>query len=170
VKREALKYEIRDTLHDKGKRSKTMDQSTVVYILLVEDNPRDAEMITRAIRKRNIANPLFVVEDGAAALDFLFCRGAYAERDASHPPKVILLDLKLPKINGLEVLKAIKSVESTRIIPVVIVTSSREDPDIKTSYTLGANSYVVKPVDSDAFIEAMSNLGFYWLLVNHPPQ
>lgn len=147
-----------------------MDHSDVIDILLVEDNPRDAELTIRAIRKRNIVNPFHTVEDGAAALDFIFCRGAYAERDFSKPPKVILLDLKLPKLNGLEVLRAIKSDEQTRAIPVVVVTSSREDPDIKTAYALGANSYVVKPVDFDAFVEAMSNLGFYWLLVNEPPR
>ncbi|MBI5100443.1 MAG: response regulator [Nitrospirae bacterium] len=146
-----------------------MDKSTVVDILLVEDNPRDAEMISRALRKQNIANPLSVVEDGAEALDFIFCRGAYADRDISNQPKVVLLDLKLPKVNGLEVLKAIKTEAHTRTIPVVIVTSSQEDPDIKTAYALGANSYVVKPVSSDAFIDAMSRLGLYWLLVNRPP-
>jgi len=147
-----------------------MDKSTVVDILLVEDNPRDAEMISRAIRKQNIANPLSVVEDGAEALDFVFCRGQYAGRDISSQPKVVLLDLKLPKVNGLEVLKAIKADENTRTIPVVIVTSSQEDPDIKTAYALGANSYVVKPVGSDDFIDAMSKLGLYWLLVNKPPK
>jgi len=146
-----------------------MTHTELVDILLVEDDPRDAEMIVRAIRKRNIVNPLSVLEDGAEALDFIFCRGAYAGRDVSRPPKVILLDLKLPKVNGLEVLKAIKTEEWSRSIPVVIVTSSREDPDIKTAYALGANSYVVKPVDSNEFIDAMSNLGLYWLLVNQPP-
>lgn len=147
-----------------------MDNSTVVDILLVEDNPNDAEMITRALRKQNIANPLTVLEDGAAALDFMFCRGAYAGRDMAKPPKVILLDLKLPKVNGLEVLQAIKADERLRQVPVVIVTSSQEDPDIKKAYALGANSYVVKPVRSDDFMEAMSKLGLYWLLVNQPPR
>ena len=147
-----------------------MNPKTVVDILLVEDNPHDAELITRAIRKQNIGNPLFLLEDGAEALDFIFSRGAYAERDISVRPKVILLDLKLPKVNGLEVLKEIKTNELTRTIPVVIVTSSREDPDIKAAYELGANSYVVKPVSSDAFIEAMKNLGLFWLLVNQPPK
>lgn len=147
-----------------------MDNSTIVDILLVEDNPRDAELITRAIRKQNIANPLIVLEDGAAALDFMFCRGAYSCRDISKTPKVILLDLKLPKVNGLEVLQAIKADERLRLVPVVIVTSSQEDPDIKKAYALGANSYVVKPVRSDDFIDAMSKLGLYWLLVNKPPR
>jgi len=146
------------------------DNSTVVDILLVEDDPRDAELIIRALRKRNIVNPLFLVEDGAAALDFLFGRGEHADRDISRPPKVILLDLKLPKVSGLEVLAAVKQDERTRTIPVVIVTSSQEDPDIKRAYALGANSYVVKPVSSDSFIDAMSNLGLYWLLLNQPPK
>ena len=146
-----------------------MNHSEVVDILLVEDNPQDAEMTIRALRKRNIANPLHVVEDGAEALEFIFCRGAYEGRDCSRPPKVILLDLKLPKVGGLEVLKEIKSDERTRAIPVVVVTSSQEDPDIQAAYALGANSYVVKPVGFEAFLEAMSSLGFYWLLVNQSP-
>lgn len=141
-----------------------------VDILLVEDNPRDAELMVRALKKRNLANPIFVVEDGAAALDFVFCRGDFVHRDIARLPRVILLDIKLPKLNGLEVLAAIKAEERSRAIPVVIVTSSSEDPDIKKAYALGANSYVVKPVDSIAFIEAMSNLGLYWLLVNAPPK
>jgi two-component system response regulator len=147
-----------------------MNSSTTVDILLIEDNPRDAELITRALRKQNIVNPVIVLDDGAEALDLLFCRGAYANRDISSLPKVILLDLKLPKMNGLEILKAIKSKESTRFIPVVIVTSSREDPDIKKAYELGANSYVVKPVSSEAFMDTMSKLGLYWLLVNQSPK
>ena len=147
-----------------------MNQSEAVDILLVEDNPRDAELTIRALRKCNLANRLITVEDGAEALDFIFCRGKYATRDSGHPPKVILLDLKLPKVSGLEVLRALKQDDKTRAIPVVVVTSSREDPDIKTAYGLGANSYVVKPVDFDAFAEAVSSLGLYWLLVNQPPQ
>jgi len=146
-----------------------MNHSEVVDILLVEDNPNDAELTIRALRKRNIANPLHVVEDGAEALDFIFCRGAYAGRDCSKPPKVILLDLKLPKLDGLDVLKAIKADEQTRAVPVVVVTSSQEDPDIKKAYALGANSYVVKPVGFEAFLDVMSSLGLYWLLVNQPP-
>ena len=147
-----------------------MNQSEAVDILLVEDNPRDAELTIRALRKSNLANRLITVEDGAEALDFIFCRGKYATRDSGHPPKVILLDLKLPKVSGLEVLRALKQDDRSRAIPVVVVTSSREDPDIKTAYGLGANSYVVKPVDFDAFAEAVSSLGLYWLLVNQPPQ
>lgn len=146
-----------------------MGNESVVDILLVEDNPLDAELILRALRKQNIANPLSLVEDGAQALDFVFCRGEFAARDVNSPPKVILLDLKLPKVDGLEVLKQIKSDESTKSIPVVVVTSSDEDPDIKMAYALGVNSYVVKPVSSDAFIDAMSKLGLYWLLVNRVP-
>ena len=147
-----------------------MDHSKAVDILLVEDNPQDAELTIRALRKHNLANQLIAVEDGAEALDFIFCRGKYATRDSGHPPKVILLDLKLPKVSGLDVLRALKQDDRTRAIPVVVVTSSREDPDIKTAYGLGANSYVVKPVDFDAFAEAVSSLGLYWLLVNQPPQ
>ncbi len=147
-----------------------MKELEAVDILLVEDNPRDAELTIRALKKNNLANLLITVEDGAEALDFLFCRGKYATRDGGHPPKVVLLDLKLPKISGLEVLRTLKQDEKTRTIPVVVVTSSREDPDVKTAYALGANSYVVKPVDFDAFAEAVSHLGLYWLLVNQPPK
>jgi two-component system response regulator len=141
-----------------------------VDILLVEDNPHDAELTIRALKKHNLANRLIAVEDGAEALDFIFCRGKYQDRNLSDPPKVVLLDLKLPKIDGLEVLRVIRQNDATRYIPVVIVTSSREDPDIKAAYAIGANSYVVKPVDFDAFSEAVSKLGLYWLLVNQPPR
>jgi two-component system, response regulator len=147
-----------------------VNQVDAVDILLVEDNPQDAELTTRALKKRNLANRLFVVEDGAEALEFIFCRGKYAEREFTSSPKIVLLDIRLPKLNGLEVLDAIKKDERTRAIPVVMITSSNEDPDIKMAYALGANSYVVKPVDFDAFLEAMSNLGFYWLLLNQPPK
>jgi two-component system, response regulator len=147
-----------------------LNQVDAVDILLVEDNPQDAELTTRALKKRNLANRLFVVEDGAEALEFIFCRGKYAEREFTSSPKIVLLDIRLPKLNGLEVLDAIKKDERTRSIPVVMITSSNEDPDIKMAYALGANSYVVKPVDFDAFLEAMSNLGFYWLLLNQPPK
>ena len=147
-----------------------MTDTEAVDILLVEDNPQDAELTIRALKKHNLANRLITVEDGAQALDFIFCRGKYATRELSHSPKVVLLDLKLPKVSGLEVLRALKQDERTRSIPVVVVTSSREDPDIKTAYSLGANSYVVKPVDFDAFAESVSSLGLYWLLVNQPPK
>lgn len=146
-----------------------MSRFEPVDILLVEDNPQDVELTLRAIKKHNIASSIHVAEDGAAALDFIFCRGEYAGRHFDASTKVILLDLKLPKVNGLEVLKAIKSDERTKRMPVVIVTSSQEDPDIKTAYELGANSYVVKPVGFEAFIDLMKNLGFYWLLVNQRP-
>jgi two-component system, response regulator len=141
-----------------------------VDILLVEDNPNDAELTIRALRKRNLANQLYTVGDGADALDFIFSRGKYSYRAGGYAPKVVLLDLKLPKVNGLEVLEAIRKDEKTRWIPVVMVTSSQEDPDIRRAYELGANSYVVKPVDFDAFVEAMSNLGMYWLLLNQSPK
>jgi two-component system response regulator len=140
-----------------------------IDILLVEDNPNDVELIVRALKKNHLANRIHVAEDGAQALDILFAHGDYTERQGSIPPKVVLLDLKLPKVSGLEVLKEIKSDERTKNIPVVVVTSSREDPDIKEAYFLGANSYVVKPVAFEQFVEAMGNLGLYWLLVNQPP-
>lgn len=147
-----------------------MENSEAVDILLVEDNPNDMELMLRALKRRNICNALHTVQDGAAALDFIFCREQYSGRSFIKPPRVVLLDLKLPKVGGLEVLKAVKADPRTSSIPVVIVTSSQEDPDIKTAYALGANSYVVKPVEFDAFVEAMSNLGLYWLLVNQPPK
>jgi two-component system response regulator len=146
-----------------------MNDPKIIEILLVEDNPRDAELIIRAFKKRNLANNLIHVEDGSEALDFLFNRGKYKERKESASPKIVLLDLKLPKVNGLEVLRQIKLNEHTRTIPVVVVTSSAEDPDIKLAYELGANSYVVKPVNFEAFTEVMSNLGLYWLLINQHP-
>ncbi|MCB0153934.1 MAG: response regulator [Anaerolineae bacterium] len=145
-----------------------MTQPNTVDILLVEDNPRDAELTMRALRKRNLANQLVVVEDGVEALDFLLCRGQYADRKGIELPKVVLLDIKLPKMNGLEVLEVLRANDRTKAIPVVMVTSSAEDPDIKAAYALGANSYVVKPVDFDGFVDAMSALGFYWLMVNQP--
>jgi CheY-like chemotaxis protein len=147
-----------------------MSELDPVEILLVEDNPHDAELTIRALKKKHLANRVFHVEDGVDALDFLFARGKFADRKLEDTPKVILLDLKLPRINGLEVLRAIKADERTRAIPVVIVTSSAEDPDVKAAYQLGANSYVIKPVEFEAFIEAMSKLGVFWLLVNHPPK
>ena len=147
-----------------------MTHLDAVDILLVEDNPRDAELTVRALKKRNLANHLLVIEDGVEALDFIFCRGKYAGRAVAYPPKVVLLDLKLPKLDGLGVLRAIKEDERMCKIPVVMVTSSNQDPDIQSAYELGVNSYVVKPVNFDAFVEAMSHLGLYWLLVNQPPK
>ena len=147
-----------------------MDYPDAVDILLVEDNPRDAELTIRALRKRNLVNQLFTVEDGVEALDFLLCRGKYADRAGLELPKVVLLDLKLPKVNGLQVLQTLRANERTKVMPIVMVTSSAEDPDITAAYELGANGYVVKPVDFDAFMEAVTNLGLYWLLVNQPPK
>lgn len=139
-------------------------------IVIVEDNANDAELMVRSLKKNNLVNSLIVLEDGEKALDFIFCRGQYADRNLSGSPKVIFLDLKLPKVDGLEVLKQIKSNEQTKIIPVIIVTSSKEDPDIATAYKLGANSYVVKPVNFDNFVETISKLGMYWLLLNEKPR
>ncbi|HEV8715027.1 MAG TPA: response regulator [Candidatus Binatia bacterium] len=139
-----------------------------VEILLVEDNPNDVELTLYALKKNNLANQIEVVRDGAEALDFIFCTGAYAHRSAQDNPKVILLDLKLPKVDGLEVLQRVKTDPRTRMIPVVILTSSREESDIVESYQLGVNSYIVKPVDFEQFIEATRQLGLYWLLLNHP--
>jgi two-component system, response regulator len=141
-----------------------------VDILIVEDNPSDAELTIRALKKSNLVNHIFVVENGEEALDFIFSRGVFSERDKSNNLKVIFLDLKLPKVSGLEVLKEIKSNESTKMLPVVIITSSKEDPDIQEAYALGANSYVVKPVDFDSFIHAIGQTGLYWLLTNVPPK
>ena len=140
-----------------------------VEILLVEDNPNDVELTLHALKKNNIANRVEVVRDGAEALEFIFAAGAYASRSIEHAPKVILLDLKLPKVDGLEVLRQIKSDPRTRAIPVVVLTSSREERDIVESYNLGVNSYIVKPVDFEQFTEAVRHLGLYWLLLNQPP-
>ncbi|MCQ3977413.1 MAG: response regulator [Anaerolineae bacterium] len=147
-----------------------MDQPDAVEILMVEDNPYDIELTLRALKKRGLANQLFVVKDGVEALDFLFGRGNYSQRDVSLTPKVVLLDLKLPKLSGLEVLQAIKSDPRTQAIPVVMVTSSADDPNIQAAVALGANSYVVKPVEFGAFQAVMSDLGFYWLMINQPPK
>jgi len=147
-----------------------MGHMHAVDVLLVEDNQQDAELTIRSLKKHKLANSVSVVEDGAEALDFVFCRGKFDQRDINHPPKVIFLDLKLPRVGGLEVLRAIKQDARTRSVPVVVVTSSREDPDVKAAYELGANSYVVKPVDFESFTEAIGNLGLYWLLINQPPR
>jgi two-component system, response regulator len=140
-----------------------------VEILLVEDNPNDVELALHALKKNNIANSIHVVRDGAEALDFLFGTGANAGKVINHRPKVILLDLKLPKVDGMEVLKRIKSDERTHMIPVVVLTSSREERDIVESYRLGVNSFITKPVDFEQFTEAVRQLGLYWLLLNQPP-
>ena len=140
-----------------------------VEILLVEDNPTDAELTLRAFKARNFANQVFVARDGAEALDFFFGDGSHPLRDIGVVPKVVLLDLKLPKVDGLEVLRRLKADERTRTIPVVILTSSREEPDIAAAYRLGANSYIVKPVDFESFARAVSEVGLYWLLLNEQP-
>ncbi len=140
-----------------------------VEILLVEDNPNDVELTLRALKKHNLANNVMVVRDGAEGLDFIFGEGAYADRSLEKSPKLVLLDLKLPKVDGLEVLRKIKSDERTKVIPVVVLTSSKEEPDIIESYKLGVNSYMVKPVDFDKFIECVSEAGLYWLVGNEPP-
>jgi CheY-like chemotaxis protein len=142
--------------------------TTDVEILLVEDNPRDVEMTLRALKKHNMANKVHVVTDGAEAMDFIFARGAYAYTDKNQVPKVVFLDLKLPKVSGLEVLRAIKGDERTRSIPVVVLTSSQEERDMVESYLLGVNSYVVKPLDFDNFVEAIGKIGLYWLVINKP--
>lgn len=147
-----------------------MEDLNAVEILIVEDNPQDAELTLRAIRKNNLANKFYVAEDGEEALDFIFCKGKYTTRDFSNPPKVVFLDLKLPKISGLEVLQQIKTDPRTKSLPVVMITSSREDPDIRKAYELGVNSYVVKPVNFEDFLNAMSQTGLYWLLVNQSPR
>ncbi|MBI3914594.1 MAG: response regulator [Chloroflexi bacterium] len=140
-----------------------------VEILLVEDNPNDVELTLHAFKKNNLTNPIHVARDGAEALDFLFARGAYTDRDVNHIPKVILLDIKLPKVDGLEVLKQIKADARTRLIPVVILTSSHEERDVVEGYKLGANSYIVKPVDFQQFSESVRQVGLYWALLNQPP-
>ena len=140
-----------------------------VEILLVEDNPHDAELALRALKKNNLANSVVVVTDGEEALDFIFARGAFSQRKVGNGPKVILLDLKLPKVDGLQVLRAIKGDSRTQSIPVVVLTSSTEEKDIVDSYRLGVNSYIVKPVDFEKFTGAVCGLGMYWLLLNQPP-
>jgi len=147
-----------------------MNTPDSIEILLVEDNPDDLELTLRAFQRHHFANPVFTVEDGAEALDFLFCRGRYEQRSAASQPRLILLDLKMPKVTGFDVLRAVKANPLTASIPIVVFTSSKEDPDVKTAYELGANAYVVKPVEFAAFQEAISKLGFYWLLVNQLPR
>jgi len=140
-----------------------------VEILLAEDNPNDVRLTLHALRRYNLTNNIHVVRDGAEALEFLFCTGAYAHRSLTQSPKVVLLDLKLPLVNGLEVLQRVKEDPRTRTIPVVVLTSSREERDIVESYRLGVNSYITKPVDFEQFTEAVRSLGMYWVLLNQPP-
>jgi len=141
----------------------------VYEILLVEDDPADAELTVHALRKERLANQIEVARDGAEALDFLFCRGAYSNRSFTNPPRVVLLDLKLPKISGHEVLRAMKEDERTRAIPVVVLTSSNQERDLVECYQLGVNSYIQKPVDLQKFQEVVRHFGMYWLVVNHLP-
>lgn len=147
-----------------------MSESKPVEILLVEDNPQDLELALRALEKAKLSNHIQVARDGAEALDFIFCEGAHVKRLICDSPKVILLDLKLPKIDGLEVLKRLKADPRTRVIPVVMLTSSREQKDVVESYHLGVNSYIVKPVNFEGFVDAVRDLGLYWLLLNQPPK
>ena len=146
-----------------------MNTDDGVEILLVEDNPRDAELTIRALKKRNMTNKLIWVKDGAEALAFLFRTDGYGKQEVCHRPKLILLDLKLPKVDGLEVLRQLKANAVSRTIPVVVLTSSREEQDVVRSYQLGVNSYIVKPVNFDNFSEAVAQLGLYWLLLNQAP-
>ncbi len=145
-------------------------EPNAVELLLVEDNPQDLELALRALRKAKLANRIHVARDGAEALDFTFCEGAFASRRMSDGPNVILLDLKLPKVDGLEVLRRIKGDPRTKVIPVVVLTSSKEQRDVVESYQLGVNSYIVKPVNFDRFAAAVGDLGLYWLLLNQPPK
>jgi two-component system, response regulator len=144
-------------------------ENSEVEILLVEDNVSDAELTIRAMKKNNLANKIIHLKDGAEALDYIFGEGFYAGRNIDDKPKVILLDLKMPKVDGIEVLRAIKSDERTKAIPVVVLTSSNEDPDVKTCYELGANSYIVKPVGFENFTRVVAQLELYWVLLNQPP-
>jgi two-component system, response regulator len=137
-----------------------------VEILLVEDNPRDLELTLRALRKNHLANSITTVTDGEAALDFLFARGKYAGRHIEDGPRVVFLDLKLPKVDGIEVLRQVKTDERTKTIPIVVVTSSAEERDRIESYQLGVNSYVVKPIEFDSFVKTITELGFYWMAIN----
>ena len=146
-----------------------MSHSTAVEILLVEDNPDDLELTLRSLQKAGLTNRIEVARDGAEALDFIFCEGVHENRRIEDVPKVILLDLKLPKVDGLEVLRRLKTDPRTKAIPVVVLTSSKEQKDVVESYRLGVNSYIVKPVNFEGFVSAVRDLGMYWLLLNQPP-
>ena len=146
-----------------------MVDSDQVEILLVEDSAEDAELTLRALKKHNLANRIHHAKDGVEALDFLFARGPHADQSTLRALRVVLLDLKLPRVDGIEVLKQMRGDSRTRLVPVVVLTSSREDPDIARCYALGVNSYIVKPVEFEEFIKVVSSLGLYWLLLNQPP-
>jgi two-component system response regulator len=147
-----------------------MESHEQVEILLVEDNAADAEMTLRALRRNNLANKVHWVKDGEQALEFLFRKGAYASRDAASMPKLVMLDIKMPKVDGIEVLRRIKADDSTRTIPVVVMTSSNEERDVFETYRLGANSYIVKPVQFEAFLETVAKIGLYWVITNRVPR
>jgi two-component system response regulator len=140
-----------------------------IDILLVEDNAKDAEMTQRALRKHNLGNYVHWVKDGAEALDYIFCRGEYGGRSPTRPPRLILLDIKMPKVDGIEVLRQVKGHEGTRSVPVVVMTSSNEERDVMESYRLGVNSYIVKPIEFAAFLEVVAKIGLYWVLTNRVP-
>jgi len=146
-----------------------MKEANEVEILFVEDNPHEAELTIRGLRKHNLVNKLKHIDDGEEALDFIFSRGAYTSRENSPNPKLIILDLKLPKVDGLEILRQLKADKRTRIIPVVVLTSSQEEKDVIESYRLGVNSYIVKPVNFESFGKAVADLGLYWVILNHSP-
>ena len=147
-----------------------MNEPNIVEILLVEDNPEDLELTLRALRMANLGNHISIARDGAEAIEFIFCEGPHSGRKIEDIPKLILLDLKLPKVDGLEVLRRIKGDPRTKKIPVVALTSSKEQSDVINSYNLGVNSYIVKPVNFEGFAEAVQKLGMYWLLLNQPPK
>jgi two-component system response regulator len=147
-----------------------MSGGSEVEILLVEDNPADAEMTLRALRRNNLANKVHWVKDGEQALEFMFRTGAYASRDPVSVPKLVMLDIKMPKVDGIEVLRRIKANEETRAVPVVVMTSSNEERDVVESYRLGVNSYIVKPVQFEAFLETVAKIGLYWVITNRVPK
>lgn len=146
-----------------------MTQQHEVEILFIEDNPHEAELTIRGLKKHNLVNKLKHIDDGAEALDFIFSKGIYADREKSPTPKLIILDLKLPKVDGLEILRQLKADERTKTIPVVVLTSSQEESDVVESYRLGVNSYIVKPVNFESFSKAVADLGLYWIILNHSP-
>jgi len=146
-----------------------MTEPNEIEILFIEDNPHEAELTIRGLRKHNLVNKLKHIDDGEEALDFIFSRGTYSSRENSPNPRLIILDLKLPKIDGLEILRQLKADERTRIIPVVVLTSSQEEKDVIESYRLGVNSYIVKPVNFESFGKAVADLGLYWVILNHSP-